>query len=71
MVGKTAPDPTTPDTLVLNLTWDDDGLLLSMAYLKNSAAFQELHLPLRQQRKSCCNGRGGLEERHDQLAVRL
>ena len=32
--------PTTPDTLVLNFTWDDDGRLLSMEYLKNRAAFQ-------------------------------
>lgn len=32
--------PTTPDTLVLNFSWDDDGRLLSMEYLKNNAAFQ-------------------------------
>lgn len=32
--------PTTPDTLVLNFTWDDDGRLLSMEYLKNSLPFQ-------------------------------
>ena len=32
--------PTNPDTLVLNFTWDDDGRLLSMEYLKNRAAFQ-------------------------------
>jgi RHS repeat-associated protein len=32
--------PTSPDTLVANFTWDDDGRLLSLAYLRNSAPFQ-------------------------------
>ncbi|MCW5871379.1 MAG: RHS repeat protein [Candidatus Eremiobacteraeota bacterium] len=32
--------PTNPDDLVLNFSWDDDGRLLSMEYLKNNAAFQ-------------------------------
>ncbi|MBT9581905.1 RHS repeat protein [bacterium] len=32
--------PTTPDDLVLNFSWYDGGRLLSMEYLKNSAAFQ-------------------------------
>ena len=32
--------PTTPDDLVLNFSWDADGRLLSMEYLKNSLPFQ-------------------------------
>jgi len=32
--------PTSPDTLVLNFSWDNDGRLLSLAYLRNSAPLQ-------------------------------